>query len=76
MYIVVCDSDETRYYTGLTEDLETRIRAHNRGRVPHTSKFRPWKLETAVAFRSREKAANFEKYLKSHFGRAFVKKRL
>jgi hypothetical protein len=35
---------------------------------------RPWQIETAIAFRSREKAAAFEKYLKSHSGRAFASK--
>ncbi|MGB2938555.1 MAG: GIY-YIG nuclease family protein, partial [Phycisphaerae bacterium] len=40
----------------------------------HTSKFRPWQIETAVAFRSKGKAVAFEQYLKSHSGRAFAKK--
>ena len=31
-------------------------------------------IETAIAFRSKEKASAFEKYLKSHSGRAFAKK--
>jgi len=73
-YILTSESDETRHYTGITEDLEARLKAHNAGQVPHTFKYRPWKIETAVAFRSREKAAAFEKYLKSHSGRAFAAK--
>jgi len=76
VYILASEADETRRYTGLTENLESRIKAHNNGQVPHTSKYRPWRIETAIAFRSREKAAQFEKYLKSHSGRAFAKKRL
>ena len=76
VYILVSEADETRHYTGLTENLESRIKAHNNGQVPHTSKYRPWKIETVIAFRSREKAAKFEKYLKSHSGRAFAQKRL
>lgn len=74
VYILVSESDESRHYTGLTEDLETRLKAHNVGQVPHTAKYRPWRIETAIAFRSREKAAAFEKYLKSHSGRAFASK--
>jgi hypothetical protein len=42
-----------RQYTGLTDDLEFRLKAHNSGQVPHTSKFRPWKIETAVRFSCR-----------------------
>lgn len=62
------------YYVGRTEDLWYRLSVHNAGRSPHTRKFIPWTIETAVAFRSREKALAFEKYLKSHSGRAFASK--
>ncbi len=74
VYILVSKSDNNRHYTGLTQNLETRIQAHNAGQVPHTAKYRPWKIETAIAFRSRKKAAEFENYLKSHSGRAFAAK--
>jgi putative endonuclease len=57
-----------------TQDLEARLLAHNSGQVSHTSKYRPWQIETAIAFRSREKAAAFESHLKSHSGRAFATK--
>jgi hypothetical protein len=42
------------------------LKAQNAGQVPHTSKFHPWRIETAIAFQSKEKAVNFEKYLKLH----------
>ena len=74
VYILRSDADPTHRYTGLTDDFETRLESHNQGSNPHTSKHRPWKIETAIAFRSREKAAAFEKYLKSHSGRAFASK--
>jgi hypothetical protein len=35
-----------------------------------------WRLKTYVAFSDRQKAVEFEKYLKSPSGRAFAKKRL
>lgn len=76
VYILSSDLDAARYYTGMTVDLEARLKAHNSGQVPHTSKYRPWKIETAIAFRSRKKAAAFEKYLKTHSGRAFASKHL
>jgi len=65
-----------RFYIGLTEDLRARLKKHNAGEVPYTSKFRPWKIKTAVDFKERERAAQFEIYLKSASGRAFAKKRL
>jgi predicted GIY-YIG superfamily endonuclease len=74
VYVLSSDTDAARYYTGLTDDLEARLKAHNSGQVPHTSKYRPWKIDTAIAFRSRKKAAAFEKYLKTHSGRAFASK--
>jgi len=74
VYILVSEADNTRHYTGLTQNLDARLLAHNAGQVPRTAKYRPWRIETAIAFRSREKAAAFERYLKSHSGRAFATK--
>ena len=63
-----------RHYTGLTENIERRLIQHNQGEVQATSNHKPWKIEIAVAFRDRSKAAAFEQYLKSHSGRAFSKR--
>jgi predicted GIY-YIG superfamily endonuclease len=71
VYILTSESDPSHHYTGLTQNLEARLKSHNAGQVPHTAQYRPWQIETAVAFRSREKAVEFERYLKSHSGRAF-----
>ena len=64
------------FYVGFTENLQTRLKDHNSGKVPHTAKLRPWQIKTAVAFSNRERAAQFERYLKSASGRAFMKRRL
>ena len=61
-------------YVGITDDLKRRLRDHNGGDSPHTSKYRPWELVTAVAFTGNQKAAAFEQYLKSGSGRAFANK--
>jgi putative endonuclease len=74
VYILVSRSHPDRHYTGCTTDLAERLAAHNTGRCPHTSKFVPWQIETAIAFRCPEKAAAFERYLKSGSGRAFATK--
>lgn len=63
-------------YIGLTADLKKRLRKHNYGEVPHTSKYKPWELVSYTAFQSRVQAAEFEAYLKSGSGRAFAKHRL
>ncbi len=76
VYILQSENDSEKFYTGFTDDLESRLRAHNQGKCVHTSKFVPWRVKTAIAFTNNERALAFEKYLKSASGRAFAKKRL
>jgi predicted GIY-YIG superfamily endonuclease len=74
VYILANNDDPTRHYTGITRDLKKRLAKHNKGDCPHTAKYRPWRIDTAIAFSTREKAIAFERYLKSHSGRAFAAK--
>lgn len=74
VYVLASESDPARHYTGCTTDLTARLARHNAGGVPHTSKHRPWRLETAVAFRDKTKAVAFEGYLKSGSGREFARR--
>ncbi|MDD5633705.1 MAG: GIY-YIG nuclease family protein, partial [Candidatus Omnitrophica bacterium] len=60
----------------LTSNVERRIIEHNKGDSLYTKKYMPWKLGTYVAFNDKLKAADFEKYLKSGSGFAFLKHRL
>ena len=76
VYILATTGQEEHFYTGLTDDLKLRLKKHNAGEVPHTSKYRPWRLKTYVAFTDDAQAVRFERYLKSPSGRAFAKKRL
>lgn len=75
-YILQSEKTPERFYTGFTENLESRLKSHNFGHNPYTSKYRPWEIKTTVAFADRQKALDFEAYLKSPSGRAFTKKRL
>ena len=74
VYILIDTKSGTHRYVGSTQDLSTRLAKHNAGEVPHTSKFRPWRIQTAIAFDNKEKAAAFETYLKSGSGREFAKR--
>ena len=76
VYILQSQPEPEHFYVGLTDDLRDRLRRHNAGEVAHTSKFRPWRIKTAVAFTDRQRASEFERYLKTASGRAFTKKRL
>jgi len=74
VYVLVSEIDPKRHYTGRTCDLQERLHKHNRGECSHTSKYTPWKIETAVAFRSEAKARRFERYLKTGSGREFARR--
>jgi putative endonuclease len=76
VYILVSQSNETIHYSGLTRNLKQRLLEHNRGKCSNTSNHRPWRIETAVAFKSEKKASAFEKYLKSGSGREFARRHL
>jgi len=75
-YILQSEKEPERFYTGFTENLESRLKAHSLGQVPRTTKHRPWHIKTTIAFTDRQKALDFERYLKSPSGRAFARKRL
>jgi predicted GIY-YIG superfamily endonuclease len=74
VYILQSEATPDRFYTGLTADIEARLKAHNAGESPHTVNGRPWQVLVAIQFRSQERATSFEKYLKSRSGRAFAKR--
>jgi putative endonuclease len=74
VYMLQSVNHPEHWYVGLTHDLHERLQYHNAGKVSHTSKYLPWRIETAVAFRHKTKALAFEEYLKSQSGRAFAKK--
>ena len=44
-YILRSISHPDQRYIGSTTDLKSRLAKHNAGEVPHTSKFKPWKVE-------------------------------
>ena len=64
VYLLVDVATETHRYAGVTEDLTARLAKHNAGEVPHTSKFKPWKIETAIAFHPKKKPMHLKHILK------------
>ena len=61
-------------YTGCTNDLNDRLKRHKKGQVKSTEDRLPVELICYIAFANKHKAFEFEKYLKTGSGRAFVKK--
>lgn len=76
VYLIKSLNWHSHKYIGFTSDLKRRIREHNLGNSRHTAKFMPWELITYLGFSDKGRALEFEKYLKSHSGRAFAEKRL
>jgi putative endonuclease len=76
VYLIRSINYPDQKYIGLTDNLNARLKKHNEGGSPHTAKYKPWKLQTYLAFSTRQQASSFEEYLKSGSGRAFAKNRL
>ncbi|MFA5352553.1 MAG: GIY-YIG nuclease family protein [Candidatus Gracilibacteria bacterium] len=76
VYIIQSEINSKQFYTGFSENVEARLKEHNEGKSPHTNKFKPWKLICCCVFNNKQKALNFEKYLKTSSGIAFRNKRL
>lgn len=72
VYFLMCHDKKT--YIGCTNELKDRIQRHQDGYIPATKKRRPVKLIAYFAFEHSTTAFNFEHYLKSGSGRAFLKK--
>lgn len=64
-----------RLYVGFTTNLQQRLEIHNSGGSVYTSSYRPWKLIIYLSFDEEIKAKNFERYLKTSAGKAFISKR-
>jgi len=70
VYILQCADGSS--YTGCTRDLRERFQRHINGHVPATKSRLSVELVFYCVFKDRYKAFDFEKYLKTGSGRAFV----
>ena len=76
VYVLQSEKFKGQLYFGSISDIKKRLKAHNAGQSPHTSKYKPWKVIWYGAFESTQVARDFEKYLKTASGKAFLRKRL
>jgi putative endonuclease len=75
-YVYVIRSDiDGRFYVGMTEDVDKRLEQHNKGMTFSTKGYRPWKLFFNEILQTREEARKREKYLKSGYGKQFIKQK-
>jgi putative endonuclease len=76
VYMLRSISQPDHTYIGFSKGLKKRLKAHNNGQSPHTSKYNPWELINYFAYKEKLRVSKFEEYLKSHSGKAFANKRL
>jgi putative endonuclease len=62
-----------RFYVGITDKLDRRIKEHNSGKTKSTKAYTPWIFFFAERYSTRQEARNREIFLKSGFGRELVK---
>lgn len=71
VYILRSHLNPSKTYTGITDNLEKRLKEHNEDKSYYTKRYAPWYVETYVVFNDRITAEAFEKYLKVGSGQAF-----
>lgn len=74
VYILRSERNRSRYYTGVTSDIERRVQWHNSGQNISTTDDRPWSVSVSFHFSDEAKARRFEKYLKTGSGREFARR--
>ena len=73
---VLLSKKDGKFYTGYTQDLKVRFGLHTNGKVESTKDRRPLELVYYEACLNQEDATRREKYLKTHYGKMFIKKRI
>lgn len=74
MYYIYSLKCKKGHYIGCTNDLKDRLQKHQKGYVVATKNRLPVKLNFYFVIKDKYKAFEFEKYLKSGSGRAFINK--
>ena len=76
MWIVyIIKSEEGLIYTGITKNLEKRLREHNSGRSYYTKRGSNWKIIYTESYDSSNEARKREKYFKNNAGKEWLKRR-
>ena len=75
VYILYSEKD-TNFYVGFTTDLTKRLKEHEKGLVISTKGRRPLKLVYWEGCLNQTDATQREKYLKSAWGKRYIKNRL
>ncbi len=74
-YILISEKDD-KFYVGYTDNLKRRIKQHNDGDVESTKYRRPLKLIYYEVCLNQKDAIHREKYLKTTYGKRYIRNRL
>jgi len=74
-YILQSEKDNL-FYVGYTANLQNRLNEHNLGKVKSTKYRRPLRLIYYEACLNQQDATHREKYLKTSWGKRYIKNRL
>jgi len=76
-YVYVLQSEKDHdFYVGYTANISERIKYHNSGKVASTKNRFPLTLVYWEGCLNRQDATKREKYLKSSWGKRYIKKRI
>ena len=76
-YVYVLESEKDgEFYVGYTMDVQKRVQEHNDGQVRSTKWRLPMKLIYWEGCINRQDATRREKYLKTAWGKRFIKERM
>ena len=75
VYVLQSMKDK-KFYTGYTKNLKLRFEQHKEGLVESTKNRKPFKLIYYEACLNQQDATHREKYLKTYYGKMFIKRRL
>ncbi len=73
--VYVLQSEEGHTYVGITNDLEGRLKEHNSGQSRFTRQGTGWEVIYQEQVPSGEEARKRKKYLKSHAGKEWLKRK-
>ena len=75
VYILLSEIDG-KFYIGFAEDVQSRLEAHNSGKVESTRYRKPFRLVYYEAYINEDDARGREVFLKSGSGHNFLKKQM
>lgn len=75
VYVLLSLKDKN-FYVGYTDNLKRRLKEHQEGKVKSTKNRRPLRLVYFEVCLNQQDATHREKYLKTSWGKRYIKNRL